>query len=176
MDKVHPNKRNFIEGLGIIFSRWPALRMAVDMEWGGHDTVEKAQRFQDSLIDYFDRGTFTHRPAWYSVEGKNIEQEDIEDILLDVLCDEFCTMLEDGSEIEIAKTIWTLYQESIKGKTTLLETLRVRATRSLPVNIVKTATEDESSEEDGEGGDDDAMEEWIKCIGLFAHRVLSVSI
>jgi hypothetical protein len=26
------------------------------MEWGGHDTCDKAQQFKEGLIDYFDRG------------------------------------------------------------------------------------------------------------------------
>ncbi|PJF19583.1 hypothetical protein PSACC_00592 [Paramicrosporidium saccamoebae] len=55
-NSIHPNKRNFIEGLHIIFDRWVAFRMALDMEWGGHDTSDKAQQFKEGLVDYFDRG------------------------------------------------------------------------------------------------------------------------
>jgi hypothetical protein len=80
-------------------------------------------------------------------EGKSIEPEDIEDILLDVMCGEFCTVLEDGSEVEVAKSIWTLYQECVKGNTALLESLRQRAGKILNLNVVKPPNEESSSEE-----------------------------
>jgi hypothetical protein len=35
------------------------------------------------------------------IEGKNLEPEDIEDILFEVMKDEFGAVLEDGSEIEV---------------------------------------------------------------------------
>ena len=35
------------------------------------------------------------------VEGKNLEPEDIEDILFEVMKDEFGAVLEDGSEVEV---------------------------------------------------------------------------
>lgn len=53
---VHPNKRNFIEGLRLIFSRWAAYQMALQMEWGGYNSASKGQEFQTNLIEYFDRG------------------------------------------------------------------------------------------------------------------------
>lgn len=56
---MHPNKRNFVEGLDLIFDRWVALRMAVEMEWGGPDATSKAEEFKAGLIEYFDRGKGT---------------------------------------------------------------------------------------------------------------------
>lgn len=35
------------------------------------------------------------------IESKSIEPEDLEDILVDVLKDEFGILLEDGSEVEV---------------------------------------------------------------------------
>lgn len=71
---------------------------------------------------------------------------------------EFCTLLEDGSEREVAKSIWTLFHESIKGKTVLLESLRQRAALSpvmLPRREDVTSAEDEDIEDVGKLGDDD---------------------
>jgi hypothetical protein len=53
---MHPNKRNFVLGLELIFARWPAMQLCLQMEWGGFDTAAKACEFQAGLIDYFDRG------------------------------------------------------------------------------------------------------------------------
>jgi len=73
-------------------------------------------------------------------------------MLLEVMSDEFCTLLEDGSEVEIAKAIWMLFQESVKGKTALLESLRQRASR--PINVpVKSNVDGSSSSGTEEDGD-----------------------
>lgn len=86
-------------------------------------------------------------------EGRSIECEDIEDILLEVMSTEFCTLLEDGSEREVAKSLWTLFQESIKGRTALLDSLRQRAARS-PITLpsrTESTTDDEEGQGDGAG-------------------------
>lgn len=54
---MHPNKRNFAEGMELILKKWTALQLAIDMEWGGHTTAEKALDLEDSLLDYFEKGT-----------------------------------------------------------------------------------------------------------------------
>lgn len=113
---MHPNKQNFIEGLSIILKRWTALQLAIEMEWGGPHTVEKAQDLEDSLIDYFEKGEptlcYLSTDPWGCLEGKALEQEDLEDILLDVMQDEFGTVLEDGSEVEVY-SLGLLYSKGI---------------------------------------------------------------
>lgn len=54
---IHPNKLNFIEGLSLVLERWVALKMALEMEWGGHDTARKSDEFKAALVDYFERGS-----------------------------------------------------------------------------------------------------------------------
>lgn len=53
---VHPNKRNFIEGVSLIFESWTAYRLAVQMEFAGEDTLEKAEWFRKVIVDHFDAG------------------------------------------------------------------------------------------------------------------------
>lgn len=60
------------------------------------------------------------------IEGRRIEPEDIEDALLESMSAEFGTILEDGSEVQIARDLCRLYQESIRGETALLEQLERR--------------------------------------------------
>lgn len=64
--------------------------MAVEMEWGGHNSAEKQALFKESLVEYFDK------------EGKNVEVEDIEDILIEVMSTQFNTLLEDESERQVS--------------------------------------------------------------------------
>lgn len=61
------------------------------------------------------------------VEGKKVEPEDLEDILLDVMAREFHVNLEDFSEREIARLLFDLFRECIRGEESLLSQLRLKA-------------------------------------------------
>ena len=49
------SKSHFEEGLDLILSKWTALQLAIDQEWGGHNSTEKAQYMADELLDWFYR-------------------------------------------------------------------------------------------------------------------------
>ena len=112
---IHPNKLNFIEGVDLIFNDWTALKLAVQMEFAGEDTQEKARWLRKVIVDHFD------------AEGKKVEPEDLEDILLDVMVREFYVNLEDFSEREIARLLFDLFRECIRGEVKLLNNLRIKA-------------------------------------------------
>ena len=112
---IHPNKLNFVEGVSLIFDSWTALTLAVQMDFAGEDTQEKAVWFRKVIVDHFD------------AEGKKVEPEDLEDILLDVMSREFQVTLEDFSEREIAKLLFDLFRECIRGEVNLLNQLRLKA-------------------------------------------------
>ncbi len=59
--------------------------------------------------------------------GSKVEPEDLEDILLDVMAREFHVCLEDGSEREIARMLWNLYRECVRGERKILEALKMKA-------------------------------------------------
>ena len=112
---IHPNKLNFIEGVDLILNDWTALKLAVQMEFAGEDTHEKARWLRKVIVDHFD------------AEGKKVEPEDLEDILLDVMVREFYVNLEDFSEREIARLLFDLFRECIRGEVKLLNNLRIKA-------------------------------------------------
>lgn len=64
--QMHPNKLNFVEGLDLVLERWVAFKMALEMEWGGHGTAQKAQEFKEGLVDYFERGSL-HSPLVFKL-------------------------------------------------------------------------------------------------------------
>lgn len=43
------------EGIGLILSRWTAMRAAVDNGWGGRDSHLKAELTVSNVLDYFIR-------------------------------------------------------------------------------------------------------------------------
>ncbi len=53
---MHPNKENFSDGVALILIRWTALQLAIEMEWAGPYTAQKAEDLHFSLVDYFEKG------------------------------------------------------------------------------------------------------------------------
>ena len=53
MATPHPNQIAFKEGVQYLFHSWTALKLAVDGEWGGHDSVAKRDWFVETIVDYF---------------------------------------------------------------------------------------------------------------------------
>ena len=158
---VHPNKVLFLEGAKIILTTWSALRISVDQEWGGHFSQEKASWLIDALVEHFD------------VEGKKVEKEDLEDILLDVMAREFNVILEDESEREIASLLYNLYHECISGKTDLLDTLRSRQQKILATSIDSICTQQESGpdgEEEDNVSEESNGEEEFDCAECKCHN------
>lgn len=141
---MHPNRALFAQTLELILTSWSALSIAIEHAADPSDATGKRTLLHASLVDYF------------SQHGRQVEVEDLEDILVDVLGDEFGVILEDGSEREVAKMIWESYREAVQGKRAILdELLRRRATReanrcsisaSQMVNQVEELTATEASE------------------------------
>ncbi|KAF9583083.1 hypothetical protein BGW38_010285 [Lunasporangiospora selenospora] len=146
MAQPHPNQVAFREGVDYLFHSWTALKLAVDGEWGGHDSASKRDWFIDTIVDYFTEN------------GKNIDPFDLEDILLQVMNDEFSILLEDGSEQHIAKILDQLFLECTQGRYDIVQTLRADAQKtSGAIKSSSGAGEDassgdEESDEDEDGG------------------------
>lgn len=45
----------FEEGVQLILSKWTALELAVEQEWGGRQSGDKAENMLDELLEWFDR-------------------------------------------------------------------------------------------------------------------------
>jgi hypothetical protein len=43
----------FEEGVTILLSRWTALQLAVENQWGGRDSAEKAEDARDEILEWF---------------------------------------------------------------------------------------------------------------------------
>lgn len=46
----------FTEGVSLLFSRWTALGLAIDNEWGGSSSRQKAEHLYEDVLQWF----FTH--------------------------------------------------------------------------------------------------------------------
>lgn len=46
-------KAGFEEGVGLVFSQWTALCLAVEEQWGGPESEDKANYLIDEVIQWF---------------------------------------------------------------------------------------------------------------------------
>ena len=49
------SRPQFEDGVQLILSKWTALQLAVDQEWGGRNSRDKAEDMLDELFDWFYR-------------------------------------------------------------------------------------------------------------------------
>lgn len=49
----------FKEGIGLVLSRWSALQIAVENEWGGRDSYRKADLLASEIFSWFTQSTGT---------------------------------------------------------------------------------------------------------------------
>jgi pre-rRNA-processing protein TSR2 len=55
------SRPQFEEGVRLILSRWTALELAVEQEWGGRQSIDKAEDMLDELLAWFYRKRGTPR-------------------------------------------------------------------------------------------------------------------
>ncbi len=141
------NRNNFVRGVELIFSRWTALQLAVQNEWGGHDSLEKAKWFEEIIVTHFGR------------EGMKLAVDDVEDYIAQVMTNEFNVEIEDGSLRSIATSLRSLFHECIRGESKMLQSLiasqeivKKNMSYSKPSN--EENTDYESEDDDGSSGDD----------------------
>ncbi|KAI8338562.1 Pre-rRNA-processing protein TSR2-domain-containing protein [Chlamydoabsidia padenii] len=135
----HPNKVAFHEGVKHIFMNWTALKLAVEQDWGGVESVEKRDWMIELITDYFGKN------------GKKVDIDEIEDILNQIMSDEFHTLLEDDSGYLVAKHLVELFNQCINGNFTEVERLRQKS------QTIQSATSS-CAQQGGENDDDSESE------------------
>ena len=137
----------FQAGVTACLRSWSAFRTAVEGGWGGNDSVAKADDLRENIYQ-----TMTGRTAVPS-----IELEDLEDNFVIYLEEEFSVTLEDGSEKQVAQTLFQLYAECMQGQTALAEQLVGTALRYDQQIAAAYPVQIQSTEHDDDDDDDDAM-------------------
>ncbi len=89
----------FARGVIARLHLWPALRLAVQESWGGPDAAEKRTWMASVIVDAFDPTESPKPPDVYYIE----------EMLLQIMADEFTTNLEDESAEGVAKDIMKLW-------------------------------------------------------------------
>ncbi|KAL6005239.1 hypothetical protein ACLOJK_005801 [Asimina triloba] len=132
------------DGLWLVLSRWTALQMAVQNEWGGRDSRQKLDQLFSDVVSYFRDS----KDPYYI--------DDLEDILEKTMLLSFNTEVEDGSVEEVAEEMMTLHEECLQGHYDSIEKLRKLSGGAQAVSQsrqVVNENEDESESSDEESSE-----------------------
>jgi len=143
----------FARGVIARLAMWTTLRIAVQESWGGPNAAAKRTWLASVIVDTFEE------------QNPTPDEEYIEDMLLQVMSDEFEAVIEDGSSESVAQDIVHLWDETRTGKqdsVVKFEEIADKLEGKKPV-VKETVTEnsEEWEDEDGDedGDDEDDMDE-----------------
>lgn len=143
---------HFTLGISLHLHSWPALSLAVANSWGSLSEQEAADK-RDWLGGVI-ADLFSERP--------DTDQEDVEDVLLQVMGDEFEVQVEDGSETEVAAQIMRTRVECERGEFGNVRDMyraweeRKGRPLSLPneMQFARNAGQEDENDEEDESGED----------------------
>jgi len=136
----------FARGVIARLEYWPALRIAVDQGWGGPESGEKRTWIASVIVDAFEQDPIP-------------DDQYIEEILLQVMEDEFMANLEDGSAEGVAKDIVRLWEDVHAGKQDLVAQFEEQAEMSKRKKLQVEEVFSESNWEDDENSEDESEED-----------------
>lgn len=139
---------SFAKGVIARLALWPALQIAVQNGWGGPDSAQKRTWIASVIVD-----TFEEQPT-------PPDAEYIEEMLLQIMDDEFETIIEDGSAESVAKDITNLWKDIRLGDLADLQRLEQQAITISSRPILAQAgppggLDTDSDEEEGDWESDD---------------------
>ncbi|PFH47022.1 hypothetical protein AMATHDRAFT_7150 [Amanita thiersii Skay4041] len=138
----------FARGVIARLEIWPTMRIAVQESWGGPKSADKQTWLASEIVDTFEQQVLTP------------DDQYIEELLLQVMEDEFDCVLEDGSAEAVARDIVKMWEQAQLGEQQMVTGFeevaeKVRG-KKIAANVVSEEDEgsdgsdDEGSEEDGE--------------------------
>ncbi|KAJ7100674.1 Pre-rRNA-processing protein TSR2-domain-containing protein [Mycena belliarum] len=144
-----PSSVLFARGVIARLATWETLRLAVQEGWGGAGAPQKRTWLASVIVDAFEETVPTP------------DDQYVEEILVQVLADEFDTDLEDGSAEPVALDIVRLWDETRVGREELVRRFEAKAQSVSGQRAVAQEVPDANAEEweDEEDDDDSGIDE-----------------
>ncbi|KAK3333950.1 putative 20S pre-rRNA protein [Cercophora scortea] len=169
---------NFEQGVAFALHLWPALSLAVQNKWGGHDSESKRDWFAGAIVDLFSDLTTLSPSTLLQLQQPNPQQStstttttsnaidepdqaDVESVLLQVMLDEFEVNVDDDSALEVAEQVMRVRGECIRGRFDEVEKLRGRFASKIGggEKVQAMFKEVEAKDEEGEWDTDEEDDE-----------------
>lgn len=140
----------FARGVIARLATWETLRLAVQDGWGGPEGSEKRTWMASVIVDAFEE---TVPPP---------DDQYIEEMILQIMADEFDANVEDGSGEQVAVDITRLWEETRSGKEDLVMQFEDNAEKikgKMAVAEYQTPEDDEGNEDDEDDWEDEGLDE-----------------
>ncbi|XP_042040795.1 uncharacterized protein LOC121786262 [Salvia splendens] len=125
----------FGNGIQMVFSRWAALRMAIENGWGGRDSLHNLQQLGHNLFNFLTQSK------------DQVYIGDVEDILYEFM-DPLNTEIQDGSVEEVAERLMVMREECLEGQFDSIKKLRETNVPSVSYTRQTNSDDEEDSDED----------------------------
>ncbi|KAJ7499873.1 Pre-rRNA-processing protein TSR2-domain-containing protein [Mycena latifolia] len=159
-----PSSILFARGVIARLATWDTLRLAVQEGWGGSGALQKRTWLASVIVDAFEETLPTP------------DDQYVEEILVQVLADEFDTNLEDGSAEPVALAIVRMWDETRAGRDDLVlefegKAERIRGQRAVAQEVAHADAEEwEDEDDDGDSGMDEDEEGEVPQLTEPIHR------
>lgn len=104
-------RAQFEEGVNLLFSSWTALCLAIDNEWGGPSSRQKAEQLYQDVLHWF----YGHTEHY---------ADDLEVDLEAAMMQDFNAELQDDSPRQVSITLVSLHQECLQGNLSRVQQLK----------------------------------------------------
>ena len=146
----------FRAGVTACLRSWSALKTAVQNEWGGPTSIEKAETLREEIINAM-------------IQKKMTDIIDLEDALAIFMEEEFSIVLDDNSEKQVASTVFRMFEEAStlnQSSAFALQIIQMAAKVTkefghLPLHIQSSEPMEEDDDDDDDENDmnsDEAMD------------------
>lgn len=134
----------------LVLNNWPALTLAVQSNWGGPTSSDKRDWLCGAISDMLN-------------ERPETDAEDLEDVLVQVMNDEFEVMVDDESAGDVAAEIMEFKAQTARGEFGAIQQLwetwqkkgQEKASAASMFKKVDVCDEDQETEEEDEEEDED---------------------
>lgn len=140
-----PSSVLFARGVIARLAIWSTLRIAVQENWGGPNAAAKRTWLASEIVDAFED------------KAASPDDQYVEEMLLQVMLDEFDAVVEDESGESVAKDIVKLWEQTSVGKQDLV--LKFEELADKAKGKKANAQEQVVSDEDGDWEDDEGEDE-----------------
>ncbi|KAF4595636.1 hypothetical protein GQ602_001249 [Ophiocordyceps camponoti-floridani] len=146
---------NFEQAVAFALHMWPALSLAVQNGWGGEASADKRDWFAGALVDLFPALTdgLSTQPA------DEPDVDDVEEVLLQVMADEFDVDVDDDSAAEVARTIVSARAHCSLGQFGDVDALRERFCARGAAKVQAVFKQDPDADQDSDWDTDTSDDE-----------------
>ncbi|KAL8162018.1 hypothetical protein V2J09_013507, partial [Rumex salicifolius] len=124
----------FQQGISMVLSRWSSLQLAIENEWGGRNSREKALKLASDIF------------IWFNQTKGELYIDDFHAISN--------TEVADGSIEEVSYELMSMHEECLGGNYDNIQRLRASTSQARPVQHVKQMeSNDEEDDDDDNDGD-----------------------